>query len=159
VQKAKPNSLLDKVVHQISSSGASNTQSTAQSAAAAITKYANLFTSSAAAATSAAKNAVNQGSMTSPTSSKPHLPGHLNVPRPDGARSGATTPSPGGRPGLQRQDSVRGDAVNKSLEEKVWATDGVVTVETAERMLRWHAEAVGRVMELSGVSDVYVAPC
>jgi hypothetical protein len=29
---------------------------------------------------------------------------------------------------------------------------------TAERMLKWHAEAVGRVVELSPSSEVYVPP-
>jgi hypothetical protein len=62
--------------------------------------------------------------------------------------------TPTGNRGLQRSDSFRGEAVNKGLEDKVWATDGVLTVEMAERMLKWHAEAVGRVMELSGSGDV-----
>ena len=48
--------------------------------------------------------------------------------------------------------------VNKGLEDKVWATDGVLTLEMAERMLKWHAEAVGRVVELSPSGDVYVSP-
>jgi hypothetical protein len=51
---------------------------------------------------------------------------------------------------------MRGELVNKGLEEKVLAQDGVVGVEMGERMLKWHAEAVGRVVELSGSSDVYV---
>jgi hypothetical protein len=45
---------------------------------------------------------------------------------------------------------MRGDLVNKGLEDKVWSTDGVLSVEMGERMLKWHAEAVGRVVELSG---------
>jgi len=49
---------------------------------------------------------------------------------------------------------MRGELVNKGLEEKVWATDGILTVEMAERMLKWHAEAIGRVVELSASSDV-----
>ena len=61
--------------------------------------------------------------------------------------------TPVNQPGLQRADSIKGDMVNKGLEDKVWATDGVLTMEMAERMLKWHAEAVGRVMELS-VGDV-----
>lgn len=55
---------------------------------------------------------------------------------------------------MQRSDSVRGDMVNKGLEDKVWAVDGVLTLEMAERMLKWHAEAVGRVVELSSQNDV-----
>jgi hypothetical protein len=55
---------------------------------------------------------------------------------------------------MQRSDSVKGSLVNKGLEEQVWATDGVLTVDMAERMLKWHAEAVGRVVELSAAGDV-----
>ena len=62
----------------------------------------------------------------------------------------------GGRPGLHRVDSVKGDMLNKGLEDKVWPTDGILTLEMAERMLKWHAEAVGRVVELSPSAEVYV---
>ena len=68
-------------------------------------------------------------------------------------RSGALTPV-GGRPSLSRANSLRGDLVNKGLEDRVWAKDGVLTLEIAERMLKWHAEAVGRVVELSPLGDV-----
>ena len=143
VLKAKPNSVLDKVVNQLSSSSsAATSSSTAQAAAAAISKYANMFTSSSSSNTK----------IVSPTiSTKAVLPAHR--PLPNGTRSGAVTPV--NRPGLQRADSVKDDLVNKGLEEKVWAADGGVTLEMAERMLKWHAEAVGRVMELSA-GDVYV---
>lgn len=137
--KAKPNSVLDKVVNQLSaSSSAATTSSTAQAAAAAISKYANMFTSSSSSAVSAKVNSPA-------TTTKPVLPAYLAGA--NGTRSGAMTPV--NRPGLQRADSVKGDLVVKSLEEKVFVTDGVMTVEMAERMLKWHAEAVGRVMELS----------
>ncbi|KAK4685100.1 exocyst complex component 5, partial [Tremellales sp. Uapishka_1] len=140
VLKAKPNSLLDRVVHQISSttthSSTAQVQSTAQSAAAAISKYANIFTSS----TSSAK---------------------VNSPAPNtlasrfASNNGSETPrsnSESGTPLIAQGfvGSVKGD----DLEDKVWATDGVLTVDMAERMLRWHAEAVGRVVELSASGDV-----
>jgi hypothetical protein len=48
----------------------------------------------------------------------------------------------------------RGDALRKQLEEKAFVADGVLGLEMAERMLRWHAEAVGRVVELSSTGDV-----
>jgi hypothetical protein len=38
--------------------------------------------------------------------------------------------------------------------EEVNPADGIVSAEMAERMLRWHAEAVGRVVELSAPSEV-----
>jgi len=53
-------------------------------------------------------------------------------------------------------EGVRGDFVDKGLEDKVWETDGMLLLATAERMLKWHAEAVGRVVELSPSSEVYV---
>lgn len=34
--------------------------------------------------------------------------------------------------------------------------DGRLSVDVAERMLKWHAEAVGRCVELSPTHDVYV---
>jgi hypothetical protein len=55
-------------------------------------------------------------------------------------------------------EGVRGDLVDKGLEDKVWETDGMLLLATAERMLKWHAEAVGRVVELSPSSEVYVPP-
>ena len=156
VLKAKPNSLLDKVVFQLaSSSSAATSSSTAQAAAAAISKYANVFTSSSLAPKLASPN-VNQNPMSPTVASKSGLPHHiamLNGTSTPLNRSGTLTPM-NGRPGLQRVDSMRGDLVNKGLEEKPWPSDGVLTVEMAERMLKWHAEAVGRVVELSGTSDV-----
>lgn len=154
--KAKPNSLLDKVVFQLaSSSSAATSSSTAQAAAAAISKYANVFTSSTSAPKIASPN-VSQNPMSPMATSKSGLPSHLAMMNGTSTpvnRSGAMTPV-GNRPGLQRGDSMRGELVNKGLEEKVWATDGILTVEMAERMLKWHAEAIGRVVELSASSDV-----
>ncbi|KAJ7682585.1 exocyst complex protein [Mycena polygramma] len=42
----------------------------------------------------------------------------------------------------------------KAGEEPVREEDGLLTVETAETMLKWHAEAVGRCVELSPSTDV-----
>jgi hypothetical protein len=53
-------------------------------------------------------------------------------------------------------EGVKGELVDKGLEDKVWETDGMLLLATAERMLKWHAEAVGRVVELSPSSEVYV---
>ena len=41
-------------------------------------------------------------------------------------------------------------------EEPLRDEDGQVSVQVAERMLKWHAEAIGRCVELSPSSDVYV---
>ena len=163
VLKAKPNSLLDKVVHQLSSSNSKDgSSSTASAAAAAISKYANVFTSTssnyAARMASPAMGASAKTVTSATMQTKTALPSHLGVTSQSGVvspipRSGSMTPV-NGRPGLSRANSVRDDLGNKGLEDKVWATDGVLTLDMAERMLRWHAEAVGRVVELSPSSDV-----
>jgi len=62
--------------------------------------------------------------------------------------------TPVGRPAQGPGQGLRGDLVDKGLEDKVWETDGALTIQTAERMLKWHAEAVGRVVELSPSSEV-----
>lgn len=164
VLKAKPNSILDKVVNQLStSSSAATSSSTAQAAAAAISKYANVFTSSASAygnsaAKTASPSAASKAVLSPTLQTKNALPPYLAAGTPGagtpGPRSGAMTPVGGRGTGMQRSDSVRGEMVNKGLEDKVWAVDGVLTLEMAERMLKWHAEAVGRVVELSSQTDV-----
>ena len=41
-------------------------------------------------------------------------------------------------------------------EEPLRDEDGQVSVQVAERMLKWHAETIGRCVELTPSSDVYV---
>ena len=41
-------------------------------------------------------------------------------------------------------------------EEPLRDEGGQVSVQVAERMLKWHAEAIGRCVELTPSSDVYV---
>ncbi len=41
-------------------------------------------------------------------------------------------------------------------DDKAWEVDGFLKLPTAEEVLRWHAEAVGRVVELSQPGQVYV---
>ncbi|KAH9939976.1 exocyst complex component Sec10 [Amylocystis lapponica] len=45
-------------------------------------------------------------------------------------------------------------AAQEKAEEPVREEDGYVSVEVAERMLKWHAEAIGRCVELSASNDV-----
>ncbi|KAJ7498715.1 exocyst complex protein [Mycena latifolia] len=45
-------------------------------------------------------------------------------------------------------------AAEKAGEEPVREEDGLLSVETAEVMLKWHAEAIGRCVELSPSTDV-----
>ncbi|KIY31040.1 exocyst complex component protein [Cryptococcus gattii E566] len=148
VLQAKPNSLLNKVVHQLATSGSSSTtSSTAQTAAAAISKYANLFTSSSNLKTGTATPTLP------PSFQKPGLTGQLR-----GANGGDTTARGTGSstPVIRSAagQELKGDLVNKGLEDKVWSTDGTLAPAMAERMMKWHAEAVGRAVELSNSGDV-----
>lgn len=139
VLKAKPNSILDRVVNQLSTSSPAPTANTTQGAAAAISRYANLFTSSASAAgrslISAAENTNNpNAAIISPTAQKAPLPipSHLED-------------------GLTRSNSITRTG---TPVDDLNPADGVISAEMAERMLRWHAEAVGRVVELSIPAEV-----
>ena len=42
----------------------------------------------------------------------------------------------------------------KAGEDPIREEDGMLSVEVAETMLKWHAEAVGRCVELSPANDV-----
>lgn len=134
--KAKPNSLLDRVVNSMSTSstspGANTNSPTSHGLGAAMSKYANLFASSVSTAGS---------NLTSP------------LPLRSSARLSMQTPSPRTVP--SPSDSFRNaNDTTPGAEDKANPLDGQVTVEMAEAMLRWHAEAVGRVVELSPSSDV-----
>ncbi|WVO14134.1 hypothetical protein L204_101765 [Cryptococcus depauperatus] len=131
VLHAKPNSLLNKVVYQLSQSGAAASGSTAQ-AAAAISKYANLFTSSSLA-----------------QKDLPFTAQKKSLQMQTASGSGTGTPSLKLTP-----QTLQADLVNKGLEEGTWEADGVPTVAMVERMLKWHAEAVGRCVELSSSGEV-----
>lgn len=133
VLKAKPNSLLDRVVNSMSTS-AGSPASTAHAAAAAISKYGNLFAQSVTTSVTPSKPASPVPAKTSTGIMSPQ-PG---TPR----RAGTLSPAPGSA----RSGTPVLDATN--------AADGEVTVEMAEAMLRWHAEAVGRVVELSLPGEV-----
>lgn len=43
---------------------------------------------------------------------------------------------------------------DKVTEEPLREEDGILSVDVAETMLKWHAEAIGRCVELSPSSDV-----
>ncbi|OWZ69775.1 hypothetical protein AYX14_04824 [Cryptococcus neoformans] len=148
VLQAKPNSLVNKVVHQLaSSSSAATTSSTAQTAAAAISKYANLFTSSTNPKTGTATPTLP------PSFQKSGLAGQMRgVNGADTSAWGTGSSTPVIRSVAGQE--LKGDLVNKGLEDKVWSTDGILAPAMAERMLKWHAEAVGRAVELSNNGDV-----
>lgn len=43
---------------------------------------------------------------------------------------------------------------DKMTDEPLREEDGLLSIDSAENMLRWHAEAVGRSVELSAPNDV-----
>lgn len=43
---------------------------------------------------------------------------------------------------------------DKSSEEPIREEDGLLSIDIAEKMLKWHAEAIGRCVELSLANDV-----
>ena len=43
---------------------------------------------------------------------------------------------------------------DKSLDEQVSEEDGLLSVDVAVTMLKWHAETIGRCVELSPPNDV-----
>jgi hypothetical protein len=71
---------------------------------------------------------------------------------------GASTTSAQAAAALMRFGGINTDRnQDKSGEEPVREEDGQLSVDTAERMLKWHAEAIGRCVELSPSNDVYVS--
>lgn len=69
---------------------------------------------------------------------------------------GASTTSAQAAAALMRFGGINTDrAQDKSGEEPVNEEDGKLNVTTAEKMLKWHAEAIGRCVELSSSNDVY----
>lgn len=48
-------------------------------------------------------------------------------------------------------------AVDKTGEDPIREEDGMLSVDNAETMLKWHAEAIGRCVELSSSNDVLVS--
>ncbi|PWN95393.1 exocyst complex component Sec10, partial [Tilletiopsis washingtonensis] len=69
----------------------------------------------------------------------------------DRARGG-TTAAPAAVPAALGQDAAA--AVAGVEGEQVEESDGELSLEVAERMLRWHAEAIGRCVDLSTSSEV-----
>lgn len=129
ILKAKPNSLLDRVVNS------SAPAATVSAMTAGISKYTNLFASSATSAFTS-----NTGGVAKPPA----------VPSRSASRAGNLTP----RVTLSRADSHRNGGDETPEEDRLFPADGMITVDMAERMFRWHAEAIGRVVELSPAGEV-----
>jgi hypothetical protein len=46
---------------------------------------------------------------------------------------------------------------DRPLDQDISASDGALSLDVAKQLLEWHAEAVGRMVELTAPSDVCVA--
>ncbi|KAG9030353.1 Exocyst complex component 5 [Tulasnella sp. JGI-2019a] len=64
--------------------------------------------------------------------------------------SPAAPPSPQASP----LDLTHGDTDLGGQRDSVSESDGMLSLDTAKKMLKWHAEAIGRCVELSGQSDI-----
>lgn len=78
-----------------------------------------------------------------------------------GAAAANTTTSGGSSTSAQaaalimRYGGISSDRMQeKSLEDTVREEDGLLSIDVAEKMLKWHAEAVGRCVELTSQNDV-----
>lgn len=71
------------------------------------------------------------------------------------AAAGTNTPSAQAAAALMRFGVINPDRnPDKSSEEPLREEDGILSIDVAERMLKWHAEAIGRCVELSPSNDV-----
>ncbi|KAF8812277.1 exocyst complex component Sec10 [Phlegmacium glaucopus] len=71
------------------------------------------------------------------------------------ATAGGSTPSAQAAAALVRFGVINSDRISdKSNEEPLREEDGILSIDVAERMLKWHAEAIGRCVELSASNDV-----
>jgi hypothetical protein len=72
------------------------------------------------------------------------------------ATGGASTTSAQAAAALMRFGGIATDRSQEKLEETIREEDGLLSIDTAEKMLKWHAEAMGRCVELTPVNDVCV---
>ena len=70
------------------------------------------------------------------------------------ASSGASSTSAQAAAALVRFGVISDRVVDKSSEEPIREEDGVLSIDLAETMLKWHAEAVGRCVELTPPNDL-----
>lgn len=69
--------------------------------------------------------------------------------------NGVSTTSAQAAAALMRFGVINSDRVTEKMnEEPIREEDGILSVDIAEKMLKWHAEAIGRCVELSPPNDV-----
>lgn len=70
--------------------------------------------------------------------------------------TGTSTTSAQAAAVLMRIGGLSDRMQDKSTEDPLREEDGLLSLDTAETILKWHAEAVGRCVELTPSNDVYV---
>jgi hypothetical protein len=70
--------------------------------------------------------------------------------------SGNSTTSAQAAAALMRFGGINTASQDRSNEEPIREEDGLLNIDIAEKMLKWHAEAIGRCVELSLANDVSV---
>ena len=70
------------------------------------------------------------------------------------AAGGASTTSAQAAAALMRFGVINSDRIERLSEEPIREEDGVLSVDVAEKILKWHAESIGRCVELSPPNDV-----
>ena len=129
--KTKPHSLLDRVVNQLSSSSAApSTQGTAPSGTGAASTAAAWLHKYGGVASSFGNSAAGNASL---------------------AASGRASPVPSGAATPRLDEQLQSDNATKSKGNEA---DAALETSLAERMLKLHAEAVGRIVELSLPGDM-----
>jgi len=68
--------------------------------------------------------------------------------------SGNSTTSAQAAAALMRIGGINAASQDKSSEESIREEDGLLSIDIAEKMLKWHAEAIGRCVELSLANDM-----
>jgi exocyst complex component 5 len=71
--------------------------------------------------------------------------------------TGTSTTSAQAAAAFMRLGGISDRVQEKHNEEPVRDEDGQLSLDMAEKMLKWHAEAIGRCVELTPVSDVYAS--
>jgi hypothetical protein len=125
--KARPSNLLDRVVDKLSTT----------TGGATAVPFAPLATTSATSAAAAWLHRYGGNAFTGVTGHKDSISTRTGTP----TESGAASPSISKGPGAQLGATGTVDALSQD--------DGMIRLDVVEKFLRIHAEAIGRVVELS----------
>lgn len=133
--KVKTSTIFDRV--RAAAGGSSGTTASSASTGAAATSSSSMVSVASGATTTAP-------STVAPKSAFSKLSGFVDRAR--GATTAAATNTP--------SEDVADDGTPTASSEQVEENDGELSLTVAEKMLRWHAEAISRCVDLSNPSDV-----